>query len=317
MKIYSIVSGCIIFVLVMANISLASDDFQIRPPVFVLDKKDTKKKEVMKYFEPEQTQPSIGPSLPSPPYTPSNLFIRSPLFYFSLGIQTEATWFDRRLNWASYSTQLVVDTGKMGFRYQGSLSSAGRENFELFDSRLDIYAYWLPEEFEASEAGFARVGGGLSYFDCDAYQGQEFLKDQRFAAFASIYYIFVEFKFVMLIHDDFWNGGLVELKIFNPFLYLGLHAPDTAPKTSWIFIAINAFLPYEFGFTGSFGLPEGGDGWGWFIKGRYVILGTVFQQKQGHLSVGAEIYWSYKNGIGNTRVSESVEFGIKFTMIGF
>ncbi|MCD4657462.1 MAG: hypothetical protein K8S87_07935 [Planctomycetes bacterium] len=312
MKIFTIVLGCILFVLFMANTSFASDDFQTRPPVFVYGERPKNVDPVFAYGErPKNVDVEIQTDRIGYRY-------KSPFLYFSMGIQTESTWFDRRLNWTSYSTQLAVDTGHFGIKYQGSMSNVGREDFELFDSRLDVYGYWMLDAFDTQEFGLTRIGGGLSYFDCEPYQGQEFLNNQHYAAYVNVYYIIAELKFVMMINDDVWNGGLVELKIFNPFLYFGFQIPDIIDS---IFpfqeLQINAVLPYEFGITGSFGLPNDADGWGWFVKGRYNFLYPVNKEENGNLSVGAEIYWIYKDGIGNTQVSESVEFGIKFTMVGF
>ena len=303
MKIFTIVSGCVLFVLLTVNISYATDDFQTRPPVFVYG-------EQKKNVNGEIQTNSTG-------YSNLDRMFKSPLFYFSMGIQSELTWFDRRLNWTSYSTQLAVDTGHFGIKYQGGMSNVDRDDFELFDSRLDVYGYWMLDAFDTQEFGLTRIGGGLSYFDCEPYQGQKFLNSQHYAAYVNLYYIFAELKFVMLINEDVWNGGLVELKIFNPFLYFGFQVPENSYNFFDLEPFINAILPYEFGITGSFGLPNDSDGWGWFVKGRYNFLFPVYREENGKLSVGAEIYWCYKNGIGNTRVSESFEFGIKFTMVGF
>ena len=164
------ISGCVLFVLVTVNISHATDDFQTRPPVFVYGERP-------KNVDVEIQTNRIG------------YRYKSPFFYFSMGIQTESTWFDRRLNWTSYSTQLAVDTGHFGIKYQGSMSNVGREDFELFDSRLDIYGYWLLDSFDTQEFGLTRIGGGLSYFDCEPYQGQEFLNNQHYGILKDISYL--------------------------------------------------------------------------------------------------------------------------------
>ena len=129
MKFLAIILGSILVVLFMTNTSFASDDFQTRPPVFVYGERPKNVDPVFAYGErPKNVDVEIQTDRIGYRY-------KSPFLYFSMGIQTESTWFDRRLNWTSYSTQLAVDTGHFGIKYQGSMSNVGREDFELFDSR--------------------------------------------------------------------------------------------------------------------------------------------------------------------------------------
>ncbi|MCK5344327.1 MAG: hypothetical protein KAR20_13025, partial [Candidatus Heimdallarchaeota archaeon] len=252
----------------------------------------------------------------------------------SLGVQSETTWFDRRLNWSSYSTEAIIDTKMFAVRFQGNSSSTGRENFELFDTRVDIYSYWSSADIESR---LFRIGGGLSYFDCDPYQGQEIFDDQRFAAFANIVYndkiisteIKTEIKLVMLIHDNFYNGGLFELKFFRP-----LEDSDLGVELSpLLYTALSLLMSVaisEIGITGSFGLPGDNEGWGWFIKGRCIIPYKIFlhnynevksenflRAEQFEIYPRIELYWGYKGRIDNNFVVKGFEFGIKITVVGF
>ncbi|MCD4657464.1 MAG: hypothetical protein K8S87_07945 [Planctomycetes bacterium] len=318
MKIFTVILGSILVVLSMTNTSFASDDFQIKPPALVSEMIGTNNKRLKLNL--------LGID------TANEQYIQSLILYFSVGIHTETNWFDRRLNWSSYSTEAILDTKMLAIRFQGNSSSTRSDNFELFDTRIDVYAYTGTAD---KESRLFRIGGGLSYFDCDSYKGQEFLDDQRFAAFANVVYndvfIFTEIKLVMLIHDNFYNGGLFELKFFSPLADLGKYVgAELSPLIYTAWTLVLSVVYSEIGITGSFGLPGGNDGWGWFIKGRCIIPYMIFLQnfneykserflraEQFEVYPRIELYWRYKDGIDNDFVAKGWEFGIKFTLLGF
>ncbi len=274
-----------------AGSALASDDFQVQPPVFPRDLQvEPSRYNVLDEFKP--------------------LFV-PPLMYFTLAAQTERTWFDRRLAWDSYSAQFVIDTGMFGLKLQGAFSGAGPDEFSLVDARVDLYAYF-PEQFETF-----KIGGGFSFFDSKPYDGLEFLDEQHLAAFVDAQFLVFEAKLVMLINDDFYNGGLFELKLYNALRYSGLGYQNKLKLGEGAKSVLFLVLPSEIGVTCAFGLPEGNDGWGWFVKNRYVFMKFSAHENESHWGICGEFYWAYKGGIGNDRVSEGWEFGIKFTLIGF
>ena len=305
----SLVGLSVLIIIILQSHIFATEDFQLRPPTLVYK------------VRPIEAEGEVQ-TKPNQFEMPPNMFARSffsPFIYYALGIQTESSWFDRRVNWASYSTEFVIDTGSFGFRYRSASAAAGRDSVEIIDTRLDLYGYYLLDFYNVPEFGLTRIGGGISYFDIDPYQGQEFLNHQKWAVFANIMYLCAEVKFSMLINDDFYNGGLFEFKIFNPLLYLGFQKPDMHLLSNWWggVLFLNAIIPYEFGITGSFGLPNDADGWGWYVKSKYSFIFQALNDEDGHLSLGAEIYWSYRDGFSNTEVSGGWEFGIKFVLVGF
>lgn len=244
--------------------------------------------------------------------------------YITLAAQTERTWFDRRLAWDSYSAQFVYDTGMFAAKLQGAISATGPEDFTLVDSRIDIYGYY-PEQLETLS-----IGGGLSYFDCNPYTGFEFLDDIHLAAFVDVQYLVFEAKFAMLIGDDFYNGGLFEIKLYNALLYSAFEYQNRLKMDPASASILRFIMPSEIGLTSAFGLPGDNDGWGWFVKNRYVFLRfssestTTYINNKDRLTeeqniwgMCVETYWAYKGGISNNNVSQSWEFGIKITLVGF
>ena len=305
MKISSLTILVFMFVCWLSNTVTASDEYQVQPPVFPRDLQQDGST-FNRYAEFESM------------YFP-------PLMYFTLSAQSERTWFDRRLAWDTYAAQLVVDSGMFGAKLQTAFSQAGFENFKLFDTRLDVYAYF-PEQLETLS-----VGGGLSIFNSVAYEGLEFLNDQHVAAFVDIQFVVVEAKFAMLFNDDFFNGALLEVKLYNALLYSALDYQKRLkmdPSTASI---VRFVMPSEIGITSAFGLPEGYDALGWFVKNRYVFLRFThikttdfidsktdqLLEKKSVWGICGETYWVYKGGIGNDRVVDGWEFGIKFTLVGF
>ncbi|MCD4657463.1 MAG: hypothetical protein K8S87_07940 [Planctomycetes bacterium] len=290
MKTFSIILIIFVSLCFSANQVLASDDFQVQPPVF-----------------PRDLQEDESYSNRYKEFTP--LFV-PPLIYFTLAAQTERTWFDRRLAWDSYSAQFVFDTGMFGFKLQGAFSGAGPDDFSLVDARVDLYAYF-PEQFEAF-----KIGGGFSYFDSKPYVGQDFLENQHLAAFVNAQFLVFEAKFAMLINDEFYNGGLFELKLHNALRYSGLGYQNKLKMDEITKSILYLVLPSEICITSAFGLPAGNDGWGWFVKNRYVFLKFSAHENESHWGICGEFYWAYKDGFSNDRVSEGWEFGIKFTLVG-
>ena len=143
-------------------------DFEVRPPTFIPKGKGKSKW----YIEEIKKRTNYK----GPDYF-EELVLDAPLYYFSLGYNTEDKFFDRRINWNSLEAIAHIEYLYVGARLQTAFSSAGRDSFEFYDFRSSVYG------FVPLEDNFARFGGGISYFNCDPYRGQKFFDDTKSALF--------------------------------------------------------------------------------------------------------------------------------------
>ena len=168
-----------------------------------------------KSYVPPQTQEQV------PERTKPEADLCGPSFYLSSGIKSEDRWFDRRLNWTNYDINLNFEYKYVGLTLKGAGSDVGRDEFEIFNSRATLYFFMGGRNSSQEMTGF-RFGCGFTYFYSDPLQGQTFLENRRGAAFIDMYYEGSELKFVALYDDeDFWGGGLIELKFEIPFFKKG------------------------------------------------------------------------------------------------
>jgi len=261
---------------------------------------------------------------------PSNIrpevALRGPLFYMSSGIVSEDRWFDRRLSWSAYDIQTNFEYKFIGLKVQGAGTNIGRDEFEIFDSRATLY-FFAGDRTSSQDISGWRIGGGISYFYCDAEKGQEFLENRRAAAFFDMYFLGTELKFVGLYdEDDFFGGGLMEIKFVNPFFRKGISLTSVAgaflnPYTA-LGLGLMFIIPSEYGITGAFGLPEGGDGWGWYLRWRIPLVATYERLPSAILKPGfywgLELFWGYQDDFGNeNRVSKGWEIGLRLFIFAF
>ncbi|MCD4656885.1 MAG: hypothetical protein K8S87_05015 [Planctomycetes bacterium] len=274
--------------------------------------------------EDDYIAPQTQEDLPS--NTRLKVALRGPLFYMSSGIVSESRWFDRRLNWTAYDTQLNFEYKFVGLKVQAAGSDFGRDEFEFFDSRATMYFFAGGKMGSLDISGW-RIGGGLSYFYSDALKGQEFLENRRTAAFFDMYFLGTQLKFVGLYdEDDFFGGGLMEIKFVNPMFRKGISATSFvgAFLNPWsaLMFSLQLIFPTEYGITGAFGLPTGGDGWGWFMRWRYPLVITYERLPKAILKPGfywgVELFWGYQAGFeSNNRVTEGWEIGLRLFIFAF
>ena len=261
---------------------------------------------------------------------PSNIrpevALRGLLFYMATGLISEDRWFDRRLSWSAYDVQTNFEYKFMGLKVQGAGTDIGRDEFEIFDSRATLY-FFAGDRTSSKDISGWRIGGGISYFYSDAQVGQEFLENRRAAAFFDMYFIGLELKLVGLYdEDDFFGGSLMEIKFFNPIFRKGITATSFVGSLlnplSALMLGLSLIFPTEYGITGAFGLPEGGDGWGWYLRWRIPLVITYERLPYAVIKPGfywgVELFWGYQAGFGsNNRVSEGWEIGLRLFIFAF
>ena len=94
------------------------------------------------------------------------------------------------------------------------------------------------------------------------------------------------------------------------------------PLSALMFLGNMLVLPAEYGITGAFGLPEGGDGWGWFFHWRIPLVVTYERLPKASLRPGfywgIELFWGYQADFGNeNRVSRGWEIGLRLFVFAF